>query len=249
MLGLKFQPRPPYNVLATPTLERGDFYQLMDEAQTAFGAEYDALPPPRLGSRRSASGELPAEILLWNLDEPAEADWPAPSRRAQAFSLWMRSVDFARVAERAVAAIERALEDNPFTTLQVVLETPGDPRHLTPVLLERFARACFARPTYLDQFYAVQPGRPRGAKRLVAAAPLAARHVAGEAWIDGAGELADIVWRASPADRGDWPDDLAPWEYVEAAGIVRDGSPAEAGDSWQKDRAGVETAIPFPGSD
>ena len=49
-LGLRYQPWPPYYVLQTPTLDMEDIYRLMEEAQEAFGVEFDALPPPRLDS-------------------------------------------------------------------------------------------------------------------------------------------------------------------------------------------------------
>ncbi len=47
-LGLRYQPWPPYYVLETPTLAMEDIYHLMEEAQQAFGVEFDAPPPPRL---------------------------------------------------------------------------------------------------------------------------------------------------------------------------------------------------------
>ena len=53
-LGLRYQPWPPYYVLQTPTLGMEDIYRLMEEAQEAFGVEFDALPPPRLDLARSA---------------------------------------------------------------------------------------------------------------------------------------------------------------------------------------------------
>src|SRR5205807_6860908 len=40
-LGLKFQPRPPYYVLQTPTLRREELYGLMQEAQDLFAIEFD----------------------------------------------------------------------------------------------------------------------------------------------------------------------------------------------------------------
>ena len=49
-LGLRHQPWPPYYVLQTPSLDVDDIYALMEEAQEAFGVEFDALPPPRLDS-------------------------------------------------------------------------------------------------------------------------------------------------------------------------------------------------------
>ena len=47
-LGLTYQPWPPYYVLRTPTLGVEQMCRLMDEAQEAFGTEFDPLPPPRL---------------------------------------------------------------------------------------------------------------------------------------------------------------------------------------------------------
>src|SRR5262245_23895005 len=45
-LGLEYQPRPPYYVLKTPTLELADLYSLMDDAEELFDTEFDPLPEP-----------------------------------------------------------------------------------------------------------------------------------------------------------------------------------------------------------
>ncbi len=47
-LGLKFQPRPPYYVYETPTLDTSDLYMLMEEAQNVFDSEWDPFPEPTL---------------------------------------------------------------------------------------------------------------------------------------------------------------------------------------------------------
>ncbi len=47
-LGLEFQDRPPYYVLQTPTLNLGQMYELMAEAQELFQTEYDRWPRPSL---------------------------------------------------------------------------------------------------------------------------------------------------------------------------------------------------------
>jgi radical SAM superfamily enzyme YgiQ (UPF0313 family) len=54
-LGLEFQPRPPYYVLKTPTLDTESLYRLMEEALDRFGIELDALPPVRLRAPRAQS--------------------------------------------------------------------------------------------------------------------------------------------------------------------------------------------------
>src|SRR4029079_2656665 len=55
-LGLEHQKRPPYYVLKTPTLDLGDLYELMDEAEEVFDTEFDPLPEPQV-LEFSAPGE------------------------------------------------------------------------------------------------------------------------------------------------------------------------------------------------
>ena len=118
-LGLKYQPRPPYYVLSTPTLGREDLYGLMQEAQDLFEIEFDAQPPPVLdfAERREPSARLARG--------PGRARAARRRRRRsrdQAFTLWLRSAHFERNGREAAALIRQLLADNPFTTLQVVLE-------------------------------------------------------------------------------------------------------------------------------
>ncbi len=47
-LGLEYQPRPPYYVLKTPTLDLADLYSLMEEAEELFDTEFDPLPAPHV---------------------------------------------------------------------------------------------------------------------------------------------------------------------------------------------------------
>src|SRR5205085_10752431 len=60
-LGLRYQPRPPYYLLRTPTLAREDLYGLVQEAQDLFGIEFDAQPPPVLHA------DAP-DVQLWRVD-------------------------------------------------------------------------------------------------------------------------------------------------------------------------------------
>ena len=200
-LGLEFQPRPPYYVTRTPTLELADMLELMEEAEAAFGVEFDPLPAPKL-EFEPESGVL--ECVTVDLDRREDASGGlrgsdglrgSEKLRAQAFTLWLQSTDFHARRQAAAALIARVLGDNPFTTLQVVLEPTGDPRSITPQCLDRLARACFANPTYLDKFYAVLPGRPKGAKRLIVVLPLHTRTELGADWIEMIGEFATLVWR------------------------------------------------------
>jgi radical SAM superfamily enzyme YgiQ (UPF0313 family) len=190
-LGLQYQPRPPYYVLETPTLRTEDLYTLMAEAQERFATEFDPLPEPCLEfaahdvwPRGAHRGDGP--VRCWMLDGPHVASaapedapparrggnpWqhppPPPEKCAAAFTVWARGDDWQRRVADVQRAIDYVLEHNPHTTLQVVLQPAEDPARLTPHCLAALAETCFARPTYLDKFYSILPGGPRGAKRLV----------------------------------------------------------------------------------
>jgi hypothetical protein len=198
MLGLEHQPRPPYYVTRTPTLRLEQMLALMEEAQAMFGVEFDPPPEPRLEFGTAAMDSI--EHVLIDLDEPHVA-LPAATERAQAFTLWLRGRDLHAGRDRAAQLVADLLSSNPHTTLQVILEPTESPRAITPQLLDKLARACFAAPTYLDKFYAVLPGRARGAKRLVVLVPLTERDSIGQDWVDMVGDFATIVWRGDAGQR------------------------------------------------
>ncbi|MES1213529.1 MAG: radical SAM protein, partial [Singulisphaera sp.] len=203
-LGLRFQPRPPYYVLETPTLALPEMVDLMREAQQEFGIEFDALSDPvlqideganlghvwrvDLDAARSAAGD--------NFHAP-DAPLPPMASRAQAFTVWFRAQDFDSRLEPVLRMIDQLLAENPHTTLQIVLEPVGDPRHLSLRALEAIRRTCYGRLSYLDRFYSLAPGRTVGAKRLVVIGRYEDRDRLGEAWVAEVAEYATIVWRAS----------------------------------------------------
>ncbi len=215
-LGLTFQPRPPYYLLRTPTLAREDLYELMHEAQELFGIEFDAQPPPVLEFDRHAPLER-----VWRRDlDLAEASEPPPRDcRSQAFTLWLQAANFHQRQEEAAAEIRRILDDNPFTTLQVVLEPAP---HLRPTVLpqvlplrvlESLTVACQHTSTYLDRYYALQPGRFNGAKRLIVLLPASWRLRLDSDWIAAAGAYATLVWRGKPEEVAA-PEELEAFEYA-----------------------------------
>jgi radical SAM superfamily enzyme YgiQ (UPF0313 family) len=219
-LGLEYQPRPPYHVLRTPTFDAEDLFGLVAEAQELFGVEFDAPPPPMLDAAALIPGPRFRHVDL-DLDLDG-ADGADPERQAQAFTLWLRSVDFAARArrEQASAAVRRVLRGNPFTTLQVVLEPllaealPGAGevrRSLRPDFLGELAAACQEFPTYLDRYYLLHPGPARGSRRLVVLLPAALRDSLGPDWCDDVGELASIVWRGPG---GPEEADMEPYEFA-----------------------------------
>jgi hypothetical protein len=190
-LGLTYQPRPPYYVLQTPTLDRADLFGLIQQAQERFELEFDALPPPVLDFDM-ADGERAWHI---DLDQRERAGPPPADRRAMAFTLWLRSGDFARHTREAARLVREMLADNPFTTLQVVLEPTGRAMP-EPDWLEALFAASQEGPTYLDRFYALQPGRAAGSRRLVVVLDGELRTtLAG--WSDAVSGFATVVWRGA----------------------------------------------------
>src|SRR5262249_47623895 len=147
-LGLRFQSRPPYYVLQTPTLSAADIFGLLEEAQDLFEVEFDAPPPPALAPEGPGGLARSWEV---DLDAPAGAAPPGP--RAQAFTLWLRSTDFAARRDEAACLIRALLRDNPFTTLQVVLDpketaTASIPSSIDPGTAAALLAACQEMPTY-----------------------------------------------------------------------------------------------------
>jgi len=197
-LGLSYQARPPYYVLGTPTLDGGQMLALMEEAEEAFGLEYDLFGPPALGPGVAGdsgdSGHSPIEIIELDLDRPPWSLPPA-EKRALALTLRLRSDDFDARRHSAAKLVGRLLDDNPHTTLQVVLEPAGDPRHLTLRALQTLQAACYRSASFLDLFYSLHPNRLLSAKRLLVL--LAEEHRAGlgRPWVDAVGQYAGILWR------------------------------------------------------
>jgi radical SAM superfamily enzyme YgiQ (UPF0313 family) len=204
-LGLIYQPRPPYYVLQTPTLRREEMFQLMQEAQDVFEMDWDPLPRPELGKGQDAIGSSTGRGLSRFLDVDLDnSEMNASTEpRAQALTLWLRTADLHRHFQRAAGLIEQLLSENPFTTLQLVVEPTGDAQAVRPADLGKLLAVCQSHPTYLDRFYALQPGRPIGAKRLVVVLPWKERERLGQRWCDAVGEIATMVWRGSSIVAGE----------------------------------------------
>jgi radical SAM superfamily enzyme YgiQ (UPF0313 family) len=197
-LGLRFQPRPPYYVTRTPALAPADLFGLMQEAQEIFEVDFDAPPPPVLkGFHRDA-------ICRVDLDRSEEFRPPPAECRRQAFTLWVRSRDLGGDGRRIAAMIDRILQENPFTTLQVVLEPSFDAdwRGLHAAAFEPIVRACRANPTYLDKFYAMQPGEPRGSRRIVLLLTDESRQLMPPTWIEELEANVGTIARAAKVEFG-----------------------------------------------
>jgi radical SAM superfamily enzyme YgiQ (UPF0313 family) len=231
--GLQYQPRPPYYVLKTPTIDLSTMYELMEEAEEIFETEFDALPSPvdaaegrrpqTEGHRPSAEDRVAAAAcpqptvysLRIDLDQDSRDPLPPPAHRSGAFELHLRASDFRRQRDAACQLIERLLADNPHSTLRVVLEPRRNPTSVTMSFLQAIRGACLREPSYLDRFYSMQLGRPKGAKHIVIRLPWTDRGIVGLDWIDDVGEFASIVWTGDgmPTDSA-FADELEPHEFV-----------------------------------
>ena len=193
-LGLEFQPRPPYYVLKTPTLDLADLYQLMDEAQDLFITELDPLPEPVLA--RSSVDDARVRESQWHVDlDVPLADmppFPAAHERPSAFTLWLSARDFRECEARAIDCVRHVLDPNPHSTLQVVISS-DDLLSVTPDFLSRLLEAAYRETTYLDRFYSILPGPLKGSKRIVILLPEQFEREQPPEWLDSVSELATVV--------------------------------------------------------
>ena len=164
------------------------------------GAGLAAVPEPDL----LAALRGPRRLDLDQLERPVP---PPADGRAQAYTLWVRSARFGRRGPEVARLVRAVLEDNPFSTLQVVLEPAGEltpgavGQEVGPGLRGQVLAACQAAPTYLDKFYALQPGRPNGAKRVVVLLPRGLRGRLPPELREAAEERATLAWRAGTSSR------------------------------------------------
>ena len=216
MHGLQFQPRPPYYVLKTPTIDLATMYELMEEAEEIFDTEFDALPSPAERREPIADSRHPtfSEYAV-HLDDSARDPLPLPAQRQGAFELRLQAADFRKHRDESCQLIRQLLADNPHSTLRVVLEPTGDPATLKMSFLQAIRTACLQAPSYLDRFYSMQLGRPKGAKHIVIRLPWSSREAVGLDWIDDVGQFASIVWTGEDIpSEADMTEELEAHEFV-----------------------------------
>jgi radical SAM superfamily enzyme YgiQ (UPF0313 family) len=234
-LGLEYQKRTPYYVMKTPTLDFSQMHELMSEAQTLFDIEFDPWEEPKLDF---SPGEIwpaaaldaslavsRAQLTCWNIDLDApgatgglSASAPPAEQMAQAFTIRLRGDDIHAQRETAAAAVRAAVDRNPHGTFQIVVEPTADPERVTPETIEALLAAAFATTSYLDRFYAVMPGRPKGAKRVLIVVSVSERERLGRDWADELGQFATIVWQTPNVELV--PTDLDSYECLAAMPTV-----------------------------
>lgn len=137
-----------------------------------------------------------ARSFILDLDKPVRSCLPPADSRSLAFTLWLRSSNFRARASDAARAVRQFLADNPHTTLQIVIEPLGDPRHLTADLLEDVLAVSHESLSYLDWFYSLHPVRLLGAKRLVVLLPPGVEESLHASWRESIEDRAAIVTHA-----------------------------------------------------
>ncbi len=194
-LGLKFQPRPPYYVYETPTLQTADLYQLMEEAQEVFDSEWDPMTEPKLEFDSHAQ---PIPCVQFDLDATADSDpssqslpLPPAEKLSQALAVWFQSEDFRPHRARMERTLAKILKDNPHSTLQIVLEPKQKDNHqsIGTEMLEGLLGVCYQHPNYLDRYYSLNPQGLLGSKRVV----IKLSDIADEDWADSVLDSATLV--------------------------------------------------------
>jgi hypothetical protein len=125
------------------------------------------------------------------------AQIPPAADRAQAFTLWLRASDFDARRDQAAALVGRLLEDNPHTTLQVILEPTASPDRVSADFLKTLLAACYRTPTYLDRYYSMHPGSLLGCKQIAVLLRWEERESLGQAWRDQRTDYATLLWQGN----------------------------------------------------
>ncbi|MCU0726481.1 MAG: radical SAM protein [Planctomycetes bacterium] len=186
-LGLSFDPRPPYLVHRTPLLGPDDIAGLLAEAEEVFDLTFDPVPPPDFAATDGPDLARVLAVDLWR-EDPA-----IPPRTASFMTLRLSTRDAFATRRRAARLIRDLLTAEPFSGLQVILETPEPfPFDVFEAIEEAFAQP--ERP-YHETVRSHLPGRPPTARRIAVVLPAAARAEAGEDWVRDAAVHAEVFFR------------------------------------------------------
>jgi len=188
-LGLRFQPRPPYYVLETPTLQSSDLYELMADAQEVFDTEWDPFSDPKLHFDESSDV---VECVKMDLDVGLQSLPPA-GKRAQALTLWFQAEQFDQHVEAMKQTITQVLLDCPHSSMQVILEPSGDPTQVTSQCVEQLLETCYRHPNYLDRYYSLNPQGLLGSKRVLVVVDDEVLDDIDSDWADAIEETATLV--------------------------------------------------------
>ena len=138
----------------------------------------------------SSSGLRCGSGVILDLDR--DEDIHVPRHSHQVFTMWFRARDpYGRLAQ-IQGSIREFLELNPFSTLQIRIET----RQPFPMDVFKGIRAAWERPEniYLDRYYEFTPSTRAGARRIIVLLPAESEGTTDATWIEAAEEYSEIVW-------------------------------------------------------
>jgi radical SAM superfamily enzyme YgiQ (UPF0313 family) len=125
---LKYQQRPPYYVLSTPTFSKDDFRPAMEECENVFDMEIDYIAPPSLVDKgpgvAGSAGRLPyvSKWIIHTYNKKAYKQVREVIPRAgNPFTFWFKGApDF----DGMKYVLTRFSEANPHALIHIVLESP-----------------------------------------------------------------------------------------------------------------------------
>ncbi|MEW6533066.1 MAG: radical SAM protein [Thermodesulfobacteriota bacterium] len=136
MLGLTYEPRPPYYVRSTPTFTQESIQASLLQCEEVFDMEMDHIPLPSLvdhGPEVIGRPDRADYISKWILDPSEEPSWrplldAVISRASDPFTFWFRGSSSHRAEEAMVKILSQFCSGNPHAVLHVVAEFPEPPR-------------------------------------------------------------------------------------------------------------------------
>ncbi|MBM4372852.1 MAG: radical SAM protein, partial [Deltaproteobacteria bacterium] len=224
-LGIRWEDRPPYRVLETPTWPADLLAATAGEVEAATGDDLAALPGPPLAMPppgpfhrlRYPDGDGIFQYS-WDLGDPDGREALARERFRNAgrwCAWWVRGPSPAAEVRLLAAAAGRLLAANPFVSLFVALELgPGEP---LDALYALDAALEEGRPSRYLEGLLDGPVRPE--RRLGVLLPARCRGRLHPGWLAAVRSLAEVLWLAAPRDTGEASAvaaamDLAEGEYL-----------------------------------
>jgi hypothetical protein len=136
ILGLTYEPRPPYYVRSTPTFTRDSIQAALLQCEDVFDMEMDHIPLPSMvdhGPEIIGGPDQADYISKWILDPSKEGSWralldPVISRATDPFTFWFRGSSSGRAEEATVKILTEFCSRNPHAILHVVTEFSKPPR-------------------------------------------------------------------------------------------------------------------------
>jgi hypothetical protein len=130
MLGLQFEPRPPYFVLSTPNIASGEMENAFKLAEERLDIRFDPETRPLMKPGHSKAfypGSGPAWYSFYDLDDLHQRRLfleTAFDDSANAFTLHLKVMDPNAMASLILPAVRKFIQANPFSSLCLLLDHP-----------------------------------------------------------------------------------------------------------------------------